>query len=275
MTLRVANIPQFSCVPYKALEGLPFLQYEENQLSKNLTKLEAGLLDIALVPAVDVLVNPRLRYLPFGMACRAQSDSMVLYAKQALGAIERIHVYAQSRSSTALLQVLFQDCFGSMPEVVKHSCVSPVDFVEKNEAALCLHRLPNTLLTEFPTRVDVASWWQECTGRPSVFLLWALGVRTLQDPALPKFVKWLGRIAKVAEGISHDFSDSFGVSTTDATTFISNNRRYYLDQSLFRGLEEFIRRAQQKRMLSECLLRPATKTVFTSDLRDLKGVVCG
>ncbi|MCB0336315.1 MAG: hypothetical protein KDD62_08410 [Bdellovibrionales bacterium] len=271
MSLRVANIPQLSCAPYKALDGLPFLRYEENELYHNLEKLERGFLDAAVVPAIDVIMNPNLLHLEFGMACRSRSDSMVIYANDALERLDTIHVYRASKSSAALVQLLFLKCYGHVPSVVRHEEGDPINFISKNEGVLSLHQLPGMLLSKYPIRKDVATWWYEVTKKPFVFLLWAVRRDALHHEALPKLYKWLMRLANIAEFLAQDIASQYGTSAEESKIFVADNRRYFLDDAMMEGLISFLLLAEHTKLLKGVRIRPAVTTPFKIEFARVVG----
>lgn len=271
MKLKVANIPQLSCAPYRALDGLPFLEYEENQLNTNLIKLKSGLLDAAIVPAVDVLADPNLMQMEFGMASRSRSDSMIIYSNNPLESLLAIHVYGLSKSSSTLVQLLYRTTFNRDIEIIRHESLSPLDCVSSREGALCLHQLPDMLLCNYKYRKDVASWWFEITNKPFVFLLWAIRSESAHNPNLPKFYNWLARVSNIADHLAEDFAQEYGTTPQESKIFVGDNRRYHLDHYLLDGLIEFLMRACKQQLLPFPRIRPVTHTPLFHELKKVVG----
>jgi len=267
MTLRVGNIPQLAGVPYKALQGRAFLAYEENLPDQNFVKLCRGELDAALVPAVDFVTRPDLLSLEFGMGCRSRSDRMLLYARDPLASLDTVHVYSCSRSSLALLRLLFLETFGSAPRIVRHDCLEPLDCIGRHEGALTLHELPSMQREGYRVRKDLAAWWHECTGKPFVFLVWAIRRACSLDEDTPRLHGWLARAAHGSDGMARDFAQAFGTTERDSSCFVGAHRRYCLDEFLMDGLCEFLQRARRRRLLESAVYRTATRPLLAAASR--------
>lgn len=230
MVLRVANKPQLSFVPYRDLEGLPFLSYEE-------------------------------------MACHSLSDSMVIYAKDKLeNQYTTLHLYQFSKSPAALIKLLYHTQFGRAPKIIRHNSLAPLDCISKNECAMNLYPLQDMLLTEYSTRIDVASWRHAVTGKLFVFLLLMVRKKISEDPAILKLHKWLAHVARIAEELAADFAGAYRTITVQGGIFVGLNRRYYLDLTLIDELIDFLIRANQLKMFKQNRIRPLTDTPLRIEL---------
>jgi predicted solute-binding protein len=260
--IRIANIWHLAGAPYRLLSQIEGVIYEENTPTENARKLYKNEVDVALIPSMDFLLKGEYQSLEFGMGCRSRSDSMVLYANQSIENLEKIHVYRSSCSSTALLNVLFAEKWGTQPQFIRHNRLEFFDQLRDREGVLVLHKHPGSLKGGFAVREDLATCWRDHTGLPFVFLIWAVRPGVLRTKHLSVLNRWFHRCARHSKQLARDFAWSYGASENLSAEFVGDNRRYYLDDFLLGGLEEFLIRSQKQKMLPKVSYHTVRKNLF-------------
>ncbi|HEX4823926.1 MAG TPA: menaquinone biosynthesis protein [Candidatus Polarisedimenticolaceae bacterium] len=144
------------------------------------TRLEAGELDVALLPVIELARIPDLAVVP-GIAIGSYGDcrSVLLVSKKPLDEIRTVALDPESRTSNALVQVLAADAWGISPRFGP----GPRDL----ELALTEHDAvvrigDKALFTPLPpgTRsFDLGGAWTQATGLPFVFAVWAVRMGAL------------------------------------------------------------------------------------------------
>jgi len=259
--LRVSGIPQLAGSPYRLVQQLSCVDFAEHLPTENTRLLLSGEVDAALIPSVDLAATSGLRSLEFGMGCRSRSDSMVLYAKQPIEQLHTIFIYSCSQSSLALLRLLLAERWKTNPTIIRQSTLEPLEHVERGCGVLGLHALPGMQHHEYSVCEDLAHVWHEHTGLPFVFLVWALRKDYPLTEAVIRFQKWLHRSAHASRGIACELADEYGTTRRDASVFIGDNRRYYIDEFLLRGLGEFLYRASNRGLIEQVRYRPLCRPI--------------
>ena len=167
---RVGSVPYLNALPLTAGIELEILRLPPSQLA---IELEHGRLDAALVSTAEILMSSRLRAMSgYGIVSRGPVLSVFLAHRTPLDRLEAIWVDPASLSSVNLLRVLLAER-GLRPRFVP---------LENYEAA---PRLDDVLLIGNPalaflrkdsdhTIWDLGAAWQELTGLPFTYALWAI-----------------------------------------------------------------------------------------------------
>lgn len=137
-------------------------------------RMAAGLLDVALLPTIELARIPGLTVVPgLSISSRGPAGSVFLVTTKPLSQVRRVALDPESRTSNALTQVLFTEAWGGAPEYG----VGTTDL----EATLADHdaavRIGDKALFEpFPEGTvahDLGEAWLRRTGLPFVFAVWA------------------------------------------------------------------------------------------------------
>ena len=260
--IKASGIPHLAGVPFKLLGDLDFVQYEEDTPTENARKLHERELDMALIPAVEFAQHGGYESVEFGMGTRQKTDSMVLYANDPVESLERIHIYQSSSSSMMLLKVLLREKWGVDPQLVRREKCELFDCVGPKEGALALHELPGMIRYDFDVVTDLGTAWYELTGKPFVFLLWAMRPGSLSRDELLSVHAVLHRAAKASGAIARSYAAFFGTTPELSEGFIAGNRRFYLDGFMVEGLCEFFNRAHSVELLPKVEYRAACSRVM-------------
>ena len=145
-------------------------------------QLAAGAADIGIVPSFE-LTRQDLEIIPgTGIACHGAVRSILLISKCPAGQIRTLAVDSSSRTSVELARVILARRFGAEPRQISHAPDLEAMLGIADAALIigdpALHIDPARL----PWHVyDLGSEWQELTGMPMVFAVWA-GRREVVTP---------------------------------------------------------------------------------------------
>lgn len=142
-------------------------------------RLAAGQIDLALLPTIELARIPNLVVVPgIGISSRGPAASVLLVTRKPLEEIRSVALDPESRTSNALVRVLFAEGWGGHPEFHEGS----VDLGE----SLLLHDAAvrigdKALFDPLPPGAhafDLGEAWTNRTGLPFVYAVWAcpLGV---------------------------------------------------------------------------------------------------
>lgn len=147
--------------------------------------LQQGRLDAALISSVECLRSPGLGYSDAVGVCADGRVRSILYFERAqskAGPVppelpRRVLADSGSRTSQALLRVLFQKQFNAQPALVQTPASEIPALLAPGEgglligdAALDFYERPDR--DKFVLR-DLGEWWKEQEGLPMVYALWA------------------------------------------------------------------------------------------------------
>ena len=271
---RVANISPLAGIPFQLLSCSECLSYEEHSPTENARRLREGLVDAALIPAYDFFQQGCYQSLDFGLGCRSRSDSMVLYARRPAQELRLIRYYHSSCSSLALLRLLLKKRWGIEPKFKRQPENEPFGELCENEGALILHQLPGLLRRDCVVHEDLATAWHVETGLPFVFLIWAARPGALRSAHIDALQCWFHRGVRAGGALARRYAWERGLSQSLAAEFVADHRRFYLDDFLLGGLEEFLIRLQSQNLLGKVAYRTLKMNLFGEVLKSPRPRLC-
>ena len=215
--------------------------------------LAANQADIGIIPAVTYAEIPGLVILP-NIAIAAQDfvRSILLVSKKPIEQVETVATDTSSRTSVALLQVLFAKFFGGPRQLTPHAPQLDL-MLHSHDAALLIGdaALEITVGKEYFV-YDLAHLWHERTGQPFVFAFWAVRLDSLdrapRDLDLVKVFQQSrdhGLEPANLRVIAQQWSSKLKLSEADILTYLTENVHYYLDRQNHAGLQLFLRYSQE------------------------------
>jgi chorismate dehydratase len=225
--------------------------------------------DIGIIPVAAYTTVPGLRILSdVAIASKRAVRSILLVSTKPLDQIRSVALDTSSRSSAALIQVLFakhwrQDV-GFAPADPKLD-----DMLAKHDAALLIG--DPALLVDRSRYLtwDLGEEWRNLTGKPFVFAFWAIrsGAAKIED---------LARIGEVFgasrdEGLRHvedladEWSDRLTLPREVIVQYLSENIHYRLDDDSIAGMQLFFRYAADLKILPPA---PELRIVNETEIRN-------
>lgn len=262
MTYRIATVSFLNAWPL--VDALDELAPDEARVISAVPSVLAELLhadeaDAALIPVVEWFRGAGEKLVPgVGIAADGPVESVKLFSRVPPTDIRHVAVDRGSRTSVALLRILFADLYDVQPDFkVLEPRVETL--LEDHDAALVIgdrcFAAERRFLTEGRHdvhRIDLAETWREMTGLPFVFAAWALG-RNFVARADEREVAALGDLLAraAAEGVTR--LDALaaraagegrlgpgGVSSAAAIRdYFGNSLRYELGERELAGLKRF------------------------------------
>jgi chorismate dehydratase len=209
-------------------------------------ELAAGDLDIALLPVIELARIPGLEIAPgLGIVCRGATRSVLLVSRVPLDRVRRVALDPESRTSNALVRVLYGQVWGGQPSFT----TGPLELEAALENADAAVRIGDKALFEpVPPDcevIDLGSAWTDATGLPFVFAAWACRPgaldRTLYRGLHASRREGSRRIDEIAReyvwGGRHD--------PEIARAYLRENIRFRLGTEELRALRSFLRAAHE------------------------------
>jgi chorismate dehydratase len=138
-------------------------------------QLASGALDVALIPVIEYFRGGHYTIVPdIAIATRGPVLSVTLFSRLAWPEIRRLALDEGSRTSAALAQVLLHHRHGVRPESVALPIDADPEVVGADAVLLIGDRAMKSCLPGFRFAYDLGQEWQEWTGLPFVYAVWAV-----------------------------------------------------------------------------------------------------
>ncbi len=260
--LKVANLNYIAALPFKTLEGMPNICYEENSPTENARKLHEGEVDLALISVVEYANHGGYVGLDFGIAAVDKLDAVSLLSNHEIKDLTTIYLYEGSSASAVMLKLLLAEKYLTTPRLVRVNSRNIVESLKPYEGVLVIHEVEPIVKEKFKVCEDLGRIWYEFTGLPFVYLVWAMRPGTLSMDQHRKLNDLFHRSVCVREIIADEFDSELGHETGAASAYVGQTIHHYLDDTLLGGLDEFFKRSASLNLLPQTLYRSATFTLL-------------
>lgn len=220
--------------------------------------LAANQADIGIIPAFTYAEIPGLVILPnIAIASKDRVRSILLVSKKPIEDVETVATDSSSRTSVALLQVLFAKFFGGSRRFTPHPPQLEA-MLRQNDAALLIGDAALQVRESEYHTYDLAHEWHERTGKPFVFAFWAVRLDALDRQ--PEGVDLTdvfqrsrdhGLLPENIATIAEEWSPKLGLDFDDIRSYLTENIRYYLDRENHAGLQLFLQYAHEVGLMAE------------------------
>ena len=150
-------------------------------------KLREGEIEVGLIPVAAL--KTLAQYFIVGSHCistEKESASVALFSQVPLEKIERVYLDYQSRTSAALVQVLFKKYWKKDVIFELATSESYIDSIGGTTAGLIIGDRALRSRAKFEFIYDLGEAWIHLTGKPFVFAVWA-STQKLNDQFVKKF----------------------------------------------------------------------------------------
>jgi len=214
--------------------------------------LRSGQADIGIVPVITTASIPGLTVVPdVAIAAVNEVRSILLVSKVPIEQIRTLALDTSSRTSVVLVQVLLSKFYGVSPELTS---MAP-------ELAPMLAQCDAGLLIGDPALLaetgafhvyDLATLWQQHTGLPFVFAVWAVRKAALAEAGGKVDVAGIfqrsrdhGTRPESIEVISREWTARIALTPEDIRSYLTRNIYYKLDEPCLAGLRLYFRYAAE------------------------------
>ena len=227
--------------------------------------LAEGSADIGIIPVAAYASIPGLQILgDVAIASKNAVRSILLVSRKPLDRIGTVALDSSSRSSAALIQVLFSKYWR---QDVRFASDEPqLDSMLANSDAALLIGDPALQVdrSDYYTW-DLAEEWRTFTGRSFVFAFWVVRAKAASEDELSHVAEILR--ASRDEGLRHipeiagEWSQRLSLAPEVIVSYLRENIQYQLDNENLQGLKLFFRLASDLK-----LLPPAPELRFAREL---------
>lgn len=208
--------------------------------------LASGEVDVALVPVIEYQRIPDIAIIPdVCVGSRLAVRSVVLVTrKNNLKKVERVALDASSRTSVALVKIIFREFLGVEP---KWETVAPdlKTMLVHADAALIIGD-PAMKIAQDKVRVfDLASLWREFTGLGFVFAMWMARNDRVEKLKAIDFAAARDEGLANMEEIARRYTEQIGLPEQEITDYLTNNIVFRVDEDMRKGLERYLELARK------------------------------
>ena len=185
LMLRYGSVPYLNARPL--LSGLADevgpLRLEVPRVLSRL--LSDGQIDVALAPVVAAFDDPSLVVVPSAaVVAHGPVKSVLLFARKPVMEIRTVGLDASSRTSAAMVRVLFAHRWGTSPTFVSRESDPELTNLEQ-DAALLIGDPALRAVWDGPAPLDLGAEWNAWTGLPFVFATWLARTQAAAEEAQP------------------------------------------------------------------------------------------
>lgn len=201
--------------------------------------------DVGLISSIEYQRIPHLMVAPHVcIASRNEVRSVLILTKKDLADVETVALDRFSRSSVALLRILFQRRFGFKPRFVTMA-PDAEEMLTTADAALIIGDAALALERSSYQVIDLAGAWFEETGLPFVFAFWAMHaeIDTTRASAMVLQAKQYG-LPQIALRMD-EIQERWPFDAAEIRRYFSENIHYHLGAEERLSLERFFTYAHE------------------------------
>ena len=215
--------------------------------------------DIGIIPAFAYAEIPGLVILPnIAIASKGRVRSILLVSRKPIEEVRTVATDSSSRTSVALLQVLFAKFLGGPRQLTPHVPQLEV-MLQQHDAALLIGDAALQVPRDSGYYLyDMANEWHRYTGKPFVFAFWAVRLDALErhPPGLNlaeifQRSRDHGLQPENVAAIANEWSSKLGLDPEEIRRYLTENIHYYLDRDNHAGLQLFLRYAQELDLIQQ------------------------
>jgi len=217
--------------------------------------LARGQVEAALVPVIEYQRLPETAVVPgVCVGARREVHSVVLVTRgKELKEVESVALSIESRTSAALVEVIFREFLGRAPRL-EPFVPQLSDMLECHDAALVIGDPAMTFDRSGLRVYDMAALWREFTGLGFVFAMW------MADAGASRTVREINFAAARDEGLAsmdeivEEYGRELGRPREELVRYLTENIAFDLDGEMRAGLELYFRLAHRHGVIQN--LRP-------------------
>jgi chorismate dehydratase len=212
--------------------------------------LERGEVDAALVPVIEYQRIPDIAIVPnVCVGSKTAVRSVVLATrKNNLKKIERVALDESSRTSAALVKIIFREFLGFEPQW-KTAAPDLKSMLTDADAALIIGdpamKIPRDQFRVF----DLAALWHEFTGFGFVFAMWMARKDRVEKIRVIDFAAARDEGMANLDDIAAGYEKQMDLSEDEMKTYLTQNILFHVGEEMQKGLARFFELAHKHHLI--------------------------
>jgi chorismate dehydratase len=264
--MRIAASTYLNSAPlvYSFTQGFLRKKYDfigDEAPSRCAEALRTGQCEIALIPVIELQRIPGLRIVPeIAVASKKRVRSVLIASRRPLEEVRTLTLDPASRTSQALVKILFLRRYGFLPECSERA-IGPSDgsrsLFDGADAALVIGdpamRLEASARSLDLQIYDLAEEWRAMTGLPFVFAVWAARedvcarAPALADDLIAAKREGINRIEQIAT----QYTAELELPRSELLDYLSQNVNYDLDDENLVGMATYFDLAHEFGLIAQ------------------------
>lgn len=264
--MRIAASTYLNSAPlvYSFTQGFLRKKYDfigDEAPSRCAEMLGEGECEIALIPVIELQRIPGLRIVPeIAVASKKRVRSVLIASRCPLEEVRRLTLDPASRTSQALVKILFLRRYGFLPRCAEREIglsVESRNLFNDADAALVIGdpamRLEASARSLDLKIYDLAEEWRAMTGLPCVFAVWAAreaacsGAHGLADDLIAAKHEGIDHIEQIAT----QYAAELELPRSELLDYLSQNVNYHLDDENLLGMATFFDLAHEFGLIAQ------------------------
>ena len=218
-------------------------------------RLNSGDLDVALIPSIEAIANADYTILSDAcIGCRGPVWSVKLLSRVPASKIKTLSMDEGSRTSRILGRIILSEQFGVRPQLSQLNMSDPWQSVSTDAVMIIGDRAMTAAPPEFPFVWDLGEAWNDWTGLPFVFAVWAARADNRLEPHFDRLAAILSQARNQGieniDAISNGNAAQYGLTETVCRNYLSDNLYFQLGDAEKRGLAAYFRYASDLNVIA-------------------------
>ena len=218
-------------------------------------ELASGAIDIGLIPVVEYFQHPEFQLVSDAViACRGPVWSVRVFFRCEPSQVVTLALDEGSRTSAALIKVLFQQRFGFVPNTTDLKMADDPVSAPADAVLVIGDRAmhPESFRPAFRSDWDLGQAWFEETGLPFVFAMWVARNRSFANEQWKRTLERARDLGLLhVQDIAAHSAEKYKLSVAQCQDYLTNFVRFFLRTDELAGLNEFRRRCDALGLISK------------------------
>ncbi|HEX8149642.1 MAG TPA: menaquinone biosynthesis protein [Pyrinomonadaceae bacterium] len=208
--------------------------------------LARGQVEAALVPVIEYQRLPEAAVVPgVCVGARREVHSVVLVTRgRPLDEVESVALSIESRTSAALVEVIFREFLGRAPRL-EPFVPDLANMLERHDAALVIGDPAMTFERAGLRVYDMAALWREFTGLGFVFAMWMADAGASGRVRAVDFAAARDEGLAAVEEIAAEYEGELNRPREELVRYLTENISFELNEEMRAGLELYFRLAHK------------------------------
>ncbi len=246
--LRIGAVSYLNTKPlvYRLHQFLPEAEIILDYPSRLADSLDAGDLDIALVPSAELLTHPEWAIVSDAcIACRGPVLSVKLLFRVRPEEVQTLALDEGSRTSCLLAQILLREKQVVSPQLLSLPLEAEPQDVQADAVLVIGDRAIRTAKSDFVEVWDLGDHWCRWTSLPFVFAMWVARAGIDTTAASKAFIAARNEGNRNLDVIARDQAAKLQLPYELVLEYLSQNLHFTLGDREQRGLDLFFQRTDE------------------------------